>query len=112
MSLVLLACCGPAAIEVSEINTLPRLVRPRPPEQVEFLASGPPSRSHVDIAILRAHVDTSTGVVDSYDAMLARLRVLAGQMGCDALTVTPNNPLDRDGVFAACVVYTDPAATR
>jgi hypothetical protein len=67
------------------------------PSEIEVFASGPPTRSHVDL-----------GLIDLYgvhlpEGWIASLRVEASKLGCDAVFLGQQPR-------AVCIVYTGPAA--
>jgi hypothetical protein len=80
------------------------------PDQVELLAVTPPSKPHIDIALLQlVHGPNDNG--NDVAAMMATLRAQAGRYGCDALLITMvdvrysmGSPTSIEG---SCVVYTD-----
>ncbi len=109
--------CG-TFVDATPLNPAPRALSPRPAEQVEVYASSPPTRPHVDIALIQA--DQINGSSADLAAMVAKLREKAGQMGCDALFVSGSS--ERAGapgdahlldpgshlLLATCVVYVAP----
>jgi hypothetical protein len=115
---LLAAGCG-TAITATMINPAPHPMRPRPPETVELFTSGPPQgRAYVDIAYLEAEQQSDLSVDDTAD-FFSKLRVRAGQMGCDAVVIggltnrttvavlSPRDSADLKGITATCIAYTD-----
>jgi len=127
MSLRLLAClgfscsvgCGTVVTE-TPLNAAPRELTPRAPESVEVYSSAPPSRPHVDVALLEAEqseLGSGGGAV-----MVRRLRERAGKMGCDAVFISGISTRDGEphgsdlyfldpgsrSVHATCIAYVDP----
>jgi hypothetical protein len=101
------------------INPSPRALQPRAPGAVEVYTSGPPTRAHVDVALLEATQSFGRGP-SGMGIILDNLRERAGAMGCDALvlgaaidrpgggTGTGVEPIDPHATIreATCVVYT------
>ena len=77
--------CG-TVVEATPLNVPPRALAARPPSTVEVYTSGPPSRSHIDVALLRAE-QTNGDVVHSSE-MLRELIAKAAQIGCDAIVIS------------------------
>jgi hypothetical protein len=87
----------------------------RPPESVEILASGPPARAHVDIALLEVE-QTESWNRQGTDLMLQRLQKAASRLGCDAVVIIGKSERTNDpdvffdsashSLLASCVVYT------
>ena len=69
-------------VEATRLNHAPRPMVARPAESVEIYASSPPTRPHVDVALLRA--DQSNWDTDT-SRMVQALAKRAGELGCDAL---------------------------
>jgi hypothetical protein len=94
-------------------------MRPRPPEAVELYASSPPTRAHVDVALLEATQEPDS--LDNTHAMLAKLRKRAGDMGCDAVYIKGisgsgavplfSDDSDQKTLTGTCVVFTDAPPT-
>ncbi len=97
---LLAAACTPTIAE-TQLNPIPSTAHRRAPEQVEVLASGPPTRPHVDVAILT----TSRGP-DWAEVGIADLRTRAGELGCDAIVVTQELEHGYAQLSATCVAYT------
>jgi hypothetical protein len=96
--------CG-TMVSYSQINGLPRPLTPKAPEEVEVFMSSPPSRPHVDDALIEAEQGS-----DEMPTMLHALRNSAAQRGCDAVYISGNANRDRaprKTIIATCVVYTD-----
>lgn len=108
--LATLAACGTTITE-TRLNPTPSNARRHAAQEVEMLASGPPARPHVDVAILIV-----SRQADPLDEALAELRATAGAMGCDALVVAPTGHvaagMSPGQLSATCVVYTDATARR
>jgi hypothetical protein len=105
--------CG-TSIEETQINQPPRVMAARPPESVEVLSSGAPTRPHVDVAYLEAQ-QASGFSGDDTAQFVAKLRVRAAARGCDAIvlggvthdvSVWHNGSSNQKGIVATCVVYT------
>jgi hypothetical protein len=83
----------------------------RPPESVEVLSSGAPTRPHVDVAYLEAEQESGMSG-DNTPQFVAKLRIRAAARGCEALVLGGitsdvsvwNNT--SSGIVATCVVYT------
>jgi hypothetical protein len=106
--------CG-TFVSSTMINPAPWPMVPRAPEAVELYASSPPSRPHVDVAVLECQQTHSLNE-EGTALMIRTLRERAGAMGCDAVFL--GNVTDHQGsdaIFdpastirqATCVVYTD-----
>lgn len=122
LALVLAAGCG-TSISATPINPSPRPLAPRAPASVELYTSGSPARAHVDVAFLEAE-EASSFSTHGTPEMLAKLREQGARMGCDAVVVgglssrdpglndtetwLVSNPKGRKGIFATCIVYTEP----
>jgi hypothetical protein len=114
-----LACCG-TYVTFTRINPAPRMMVPRSPESVELYASGPPTRLHVDVAILEVEQTRSLNERGT-NLMIDALRAKAGQIGCDAIVL--GSVADHQGAApgsgwslldpgsrirqASCLMYTD-----
>jgi hypothetical protein len=124
--LILAAGCG-TSIRTTAINPAPRPMAARDPATVELLTSGAPQRAHVDVAFIEAE-ETSSFSVDETPEMLGELRAKGAQLGCDAVVVggmssrepgvgdaeswLVDKPKHRKGVFATCIMYTEPPIAR
>jgi hypothetical protein len=80
---VVLAGCG-TFVSATNINPSPRPLRARPPGAVEIYSSSPPSRPHVDVALIEVHQTRSLNEQGT-GLMIESLRERAGAMGCDAI---------------------------
>jgi len=125
-TLLLAVGCG-TSIQATAINPAPRPLSPRPPASVELLTSGAPQRSHVDVAFLEAE-EASSFSTHGTPEMLAKLRERGAQMGCDAVVIgglssrdpgigdaeawIVEHPKGRKGIYATCIVYTEPPVAR
>jgi hypothetical protein len=78
--------CVGSFVETTPLNTAPRPLAPRAPSSVEVYASSPPTRAHVDVALLRAN-QPNLGEVDTPRMMLSLVEQ-AAKMGCDAIFVS------------------------
>jgi hypothetical protein len=114
LGLVLLASsCVPSSVETTPLNAAPRPLVARPAASVEIFASSPPTRPHVDVALLRA----DGGSAGDMPEMVKSLTDRAGQLGCDALFISgagerPGAPGDlylfdpgSRQLHGTCVVY-------
>jgi hypothetical protein len=82
---LLLVGCGTSVSE-TYINGSPPPMSPRGRYSVLVDASGPPSRPHMDVAILQ--VSQTHGLNEQgLDLMIDRLRTRAAQLGCDGVVV-------------------------
>jgi hypothetical protein len=82
---VFYAGCAPPTVETTPLNAAPRPVVARPARSVEIYASSPPTRPHVDVALLRA--DQSNHETDT-QRLVQALAERAGELGCDALFIS------------------------
>jgi hypothetical protein len=122
LALVLAAGCG-TSIQTTPINPAPHPMMPRDPASVELFTSGAPQRAHVDYAFIEAE-ETSGLSTHGTPEMLRELREKGAQLGCDAVVIggmssrdpgvtdaeawLVEHPKGRKGVFATCIVYTEP----
>ncbi len=102
--------CSPATVYYRQLVQAPHAMVARPAENVEVLVVTPPAAPHVDVGLLQ--VTTGDGVHTSVE-MMARLRMAAAELGCDALLITSveNQAPGRYGrpsMQGSCVVYTSP----
>jgi len=110
--------CVPASVETTPLNVAPRPLAARPARSVEIFASSPPTRPHVDVALLRA----DGGSIGDTQAMVQSLTERAAELGCDALFFSgagerPGAPGDlylfdpgSHQLYGTCVVYLSDAA--
>ena len=77
--------CALSYVETTRLNAPPRPLVARPARSVEIYTSSPPTRPHVDVALLRA--DQANFGTDT-PAMLQSLAERAGELGCDALFIS------------------------
>jgi hypothetical protein len=83
------------------LNTSPRQLAVRSPEQVGLFASSAPERPHVDVGLIiieRADPRTTP------EELLGALRAMAAQRGCDAVVIGSTSSRSCSGT---CVVYRD-----
>ena len=119
MLVLLTVSCGLEAT-VTPINAAPRPMTARSIESVEVFTSTPPSRPHVDVALIEVAQETG-GNGGGTAEMVARLRSVAAAQGCDAIHVTgltnrgkgvdvlvTQHASDRLGLVASCLVYSPP----
>jgi hypothetical protein len=83
--MVFYAGCVPSSVETTPLNAAPRPLVARPARSVEIYASSPPTRPHVDVALLRA--DQSNHEADT-QRLVQALAERAGELGCDALFIS------------------------
>jgi hypothetical protein len=126
VALVLAAGCG-TSIQTTPLNPAPRAMPPRHPASVELFSSGAPQRAHIDVALLEAEESSSFSIHRTQE-MLNKLREEGAKLGCDAVVIggvssrepgitdteswLVDNPKNRKGVFATCIVYTEPPLAR
>ena len=82
---VTMAACG-TFVEAIPLNSPPRVLQPRAPGSVEVYSSSPPTRPHVDVALLRA--DQTNHSSANTLKMVQELQLKAAQLGCDAIHVS------------------------
>lgn len=93
-------------VTTTPINAPPSAMTARTAESVELFASGPPTRTHVDVALIQAQPNSPT-IDDSATTLIAALRARA--IGCDGLVITQ---IDRaqgrqlQSASGTCVVWT------
>jgi hypothetical protein len=63
-----------------------RVIEPRPASEVDVFLSEPPRRPHRDVGLLEAEQESEFSD-DGTREMLAELRKVAGDRGCDAIFV-------------------------
>jgi hypothetical protein len=110
--------CG-LDVSVTTVNSPPRELWKKAPESVEVYTSSAPSRPHVDVAILEVVEQSGSAEFDTGE-MLAKLRQVAADHGCDAIHISgalnrgpgvdalfTDYPAAREGLSATCIVYTD-----
>jgi hypothetical protein len=126
LAFVVAAGCG-TSIHTTPVNPAPRAMMPRDPALVELFTSGAPQRAHVDVALIEAEESSSFSTHRTPD-MLRELREKGAQLGCDAVVIggmssrdpgitdaeswIVENPKGRKGVFATCIVYTEPPVAQ
>jgi hypothetical protein len=105
--MVVVAGCA-MEVTTTPINAPPSAMTARTPDSVELFASGPPTRTHVDVALIQAQPNSTT-IDDSAANLIAALRARAASIGCDGLVVTQ---IDRaqgrqlQSASGTCVVWT------
>ncbi|HET6284965.1 MAG TPA: hypothetical protein VFH73_28670 [Polyangia bacterium] len=111
---VLIAGCGTFVTD-TPINPPPRPVSPRGYGSVAVFSSAPPTRSHVDVALIEVE-QTHDLNTQGTDLMIQRLRERAGALGCDAVVIGGMRERGRDvhgfdsgstTLHATCIVYDD-----
>jgi len=112
--------CVLSSVETTRLNAAPRPLVARPARSVEIYSSSPPTRPHVDVALLRA--DQANFGTDT-PAMLQSLAERAGELGCDALFVSGASERAASrgdlslfdpgshNLFATCIAYLPPSPT-
>jgi len=112
--------CALSSVETTRLNAAPRPLAARPARSVEIYSSSPPTRPHVDVALLRA--DQANFGTDT-PAMLRSLAERAGELGCDALFVSGASERSASradfsivdpgshNLFATCIAYLPPSPT-
>jgi hypothetical protein len=122
---VALTGCG-TSIRTTMVNPAPHPMVARHPASVELFTAGAPARPHVDVALIEAEEQSSFSTSRTPD-MLNKLRVRGAEMGCDAVVIggmssrdpgihdaeswLVDHPKGRKGVYATCIMYTQPLAT-
>lgn len=115
-----LAACTTTNTYFTPLRAAPHPLLPRSPESVEIFAAAPPTRPHVDLALIEAAEDG--GVGGGSGRLIAKLRLQAATLGCDALVLgTPSSRIDtltasltgvivdRNALSATCIVYASEA---
>lgn len=123
LSLVLVSTgCG-IHTEYIPMNTPPRPLAPRPPEQVEMFSSQKPSRPYVEVGTIEVQQQAYNGSTAS--SIVTTLRAEGGRRGCDGLVMLGANDAlfvagssgpnggsvssrTLKGYRASCIVYTEP----
>lgn len=120
-AIALLAGCG-TLVTYTPSGTKAKLGAPRAADQVELL-SAPPGRPYLQAGLMNGKQESKYSV-DGTDAIYQKMRIEAGQRGCDALiiqgsddsvvgsssTTNGNGSGSVDtikGYRAACIVYVD-----
>lgn len=113
----LLVGCG-NVVSTTQLNAPPRPMSTRTPESVEVYSSTPPTRPHVDVALLQ--VEDLSGAGTQTPKLVAMLVQQAAERGCDALFISgmsersPNRHALFDSgsqsVYGTCIAYTTPSA--
>lgn len=120
IGMTLSAGCG-ISTSATFLRPPPRTLLPRSGDSVEVFGAGPPSRPHIDLALIEAEQESSNTFGDTPE-LIAQLRQKAGELGCDALVLTDlyarvdslstlvtGNTYDRKGISGTCIVYTEAA---
>jgi hypothetical protein len=104
--------CAPSSLETTPLNAPPRALAARPPSSVEVFSSTPPTRAHVDVALITA---TESNLEGNTSRTVQRLLERAAQLGCDALYISSatsragnSDVFDpgSHGLLGTCVAYT------
>lgn len=115
----IVSACGTFVTE-TYVNDPPLGSTPRTPQSVQIFTSSPPSRLHVDVALLEV-VQTHGLNEQGRAIMIHRLRTRAANMGCDAVVlggIREHNGASRGSGFdlldpgsttmhATCIMFTD-----
>jgi hypothetical protein len=123
LGMALNAGCG-ISTSATFLRAPPRAMAPRSPDSVEVFGAGPPSRPHVDLALIEAE-QQSTNTPGDTPELIAKLRQKAGELGCDGLvlasifsrvdtmtTIVTGNTHDQKGISGTCIVYTEAAVAQ
>jgi hypothetical protein len=90
---LLATLAGCVHLSASEINTAPRAMTPRGAGEIDVFSSGPPTRPHIDVAILSGR-----------NASVDELRAYAANRGCDGLVY---GGAYGNTIWGTCIVYSD-----
>jgi hypothetical protein len=107
--------CGGSELSFTPLQAAPRQLYARMGAQVELFLAARPTRQFVEIGMIE-----SDGSSDDQATLLAEMRGIAGQHGCDGLIILGANETNAaSGALAAprateayrgsCIVYTAPA---
>ncbi len=105
--IVVVAGCA-MEVTTTPINTPPSAMTARTPTSVELFASGPPTRVHVDVAVIQAEPNMLS-MDDSAANLIAALRARAASIGCDGLVITQIDRAqgrERQSASGTCVAWT------
>jgi hypothetical protein len=102
-SFLTLAACGSFSMSFTNSGLPHRPMEEHRAEDVQMFVSGPPKRPYVEAGLLEAR----GGASDRPDTVLAKMRIRAGQLGCDGLVIIDTS--SPKAFRAACIVY-EPAA--
>ncbi|HXJ22548.1 MAG TPA: SH3 domain-containing protein [Polyangia bacterium] len=109
-------CASTNPVMYMQINPPPRPMVPRPFEQVDMFLVTPPSRPHVDVAMLQAFGWPGASDPIQLQMMLGQLLEGAAQRGCDAVLVTMIDArygrYSTSSVQGSCELYTDARAEQ
>jgi hypothetical protein len=114
-----LAClgCGPT-LDFTPTQAAPRALRALPVDQVEVFTTSKPARPHLEVGQIKSQQEP--GGVDQPADLIAKMRALAAQHGCDGLIITGRNDsvtetmlapgggtrvYTLNGFRASCIVY-------
>ncbi len=105
-----IAGCRPNVDVVMLASPRPAMA-PRPASEVELITTGRPTRTFVEVAVIRAQGGRAQ---DHYGVLRAR----AGELGCDALVLGPDGEsvhnehgVTGESSHATCILWSDaPAA--
>lgn len=84
VAFVPLVACG-HKLQYSALNPPPRPLSPRAPDSVEVFMSARPTRPFVDVGLFE--IEQMTPGSGGTDAMIAKVRARAANLGCDALII-------------------------
>jgi hypothetical protein len=119
----LLTGCG-TYIDYMSINAPPKVMSPRPKDQVQVFKSAKPPRPFVEVGVLKVGMASGFSGADELQ-ILDDARAEAGRRGCDGLMVTDSRKMASgtgyhgtysstitvnervSGITASCVVFTD-----
>ena len=111
-ALLLLAACGPTT-QIVSTNPSPRLMHPRPLQEVQIFTSSRPAAPFVEVAIIRTRQSTSFS--GDMPEIIQTMREEAAKIGCDAVLINGasnevigggNAVGTLEGFVGTCIVYT------
>jgi hypothetical protein len=95
-----LTACSGVTLSYTALRSPPKPPHSVAADKVEVITTGDPTRKYVEIGSFLAHRDDAT----REDDMMKKLRLDAGEHGCEALIVTAKDPSE---VVASCIIYTE-----
>jgi hypothetical protein len=90
--------CAGTSLAYTAIRESPVPLRSRPAAQVEVFMTKPPERPHVELGIVESQQEP--GSTDDAPDVIAKMRALAGQHGCDALVIIGRNDATSETMLA------------
>src|SRR5262245_17805591 len=81
--------CSSITLDFIPNKAAPGPLRIRPASQVELFTSAPPARAHAEVGVIESQQKPGSDVQSS--ELIAQMRALAGEHGCDGLVILGSN---------------------